>query len=229
MNRIVPTLLVLGIVCAAGTQDPPKPPPPPKAPEPIVFDFEKDAVGATPKDFTVALTGGGPAPAFAVQKDADGKGQALVQSTTDDTDARFPLCVYDKWSGKDVRVTTRFKAVDGKVDRAAGLVVRTTDKDNYYIARANALEDNVRLYKVVKGARKQFAGEKAKVTSGEWHTLALEVRGDHFKVSFDGKQLFEGDDATFTEAGKIGVWTKSDSVTWFDDLKIEPLAAEPPK
>jgi hypothetical protein len=198
----------------------------------VTLDFDKDEVGKPPKDFTIALTGEGPAPTFVVAAETgapSGK-QVLVQKSTDDSDYRFPLCIYDKFSAADVSVSVKFKAIEGKVDRAGGVVLRFKDKDNYYIARANALEDNVRLYHVVAGKRVQFAGEKAKVTSGEWHTLKLEARAAHFKVSFDDKLLFEADDETFKDAGKAGVWTKADSVTLFDDLKLERLEAKtPPK
>jgi len=158
-----------------------------------------------------------------IQEDptAPSGGKVLAQTSTDKTDYRFPLCVYDKFTAKDVEVSVKFKAVSGKVDQAAGLVARFRDKDNYYITRANALESNVRLYKVVGGSRKQFAGKQMNVSSGEWHTLKLAVKGKHFAVSFDDKLLFEADDDTFTEAGKVGLWTKADSVTYFDDLKIE--------
>jgi hypothetical protein len=117
-------------------------------------------------------------------------------------------------------VSVRFKAVAGKVDQAGGLVARFKDKDNYYITRANALENNVRLYKVVDGSRKQFAGVNAKVTSGEWHTLRLVANGSHFEVFFDGKSLFTAADDTLKDAGRVGLWTKADSVTLFDDLRI---------
>ncbi len=186
-------------------------------------DFDKFETGKTPAGFSTALTGGGGAVSWVIQEDstAPSGGKVLAQTSTEQTDYRFPLCVYDKFTAKDVEVSVKFKAVSGKVDQAAGLVARFQDKDNYYIVRANALEDNVRLYKVVGGSRKQFAGTKAKVPSGEWHALKLEVKGSHFKVFFDDKLLFEADDDTFKEAGKVGLWTKADSVTYFDDLKIE--------
>jgi hypothetical protein len=186
-------------------------------------DFESFEVGKLPDGFSTALTGGGGPVSWMVKEEssAPSGGKVLAQTSTDQTDYRFPLCVYDPVTAKDVEVSVKFKAVAGKVDRAAGLVVRFQDKDNYYIVRANALEDNVRLYKVVGGSRKQFAGTKAKVSSGEWHALKLEVKGKHFEVFFDDKLLFEADDDTFKEAGRVGLWTKADSVTYFDDLKIE--------
>jgi hypothetical protein len=148
-------------------------------------------------------------------------GKVLAQTSTDTTDYRFPLCVYDKVIARDVEVAVRFKAISGKVDQAAGLVVRFQDKDNYYIARANALENNVRLYKVVGGNRKQFAGKNAQVSAGAWHTLKLVVKGNHLTAFFDDTRLFEADDNTFPQPGKVGLWTKADSVTYFDDLTIE--------
>jgi len=186
-------------------------------------NFDKFETGKTPTDFSTALTGGGGPVSWVVKEEssAPSGGKVLAQTSTDQTDYRFPLCVYDPFAAKDVEVSVKFKAVAGKVDQAAGLMARFQDKDNYYIVRANALEDNVRLYKVVGGSRKQFAGTKAKVSSGEWHTLKLEVKGKHFEVFFDDKLLFEADDDTFKDAGKVGLWTKADSVTYFDDLKIE--------
>ncbi len=187
------------------------------------LDFDTFEVGKTPAGFSTALTGGGGPVSWVIQEDstAPSGGKVLAQTSTDKTDYRFPLCVYDPLTAKDVEVSVKFKTVSGKVDQAAGLVARFTDKDNYYIVRANALEDNVRLYKVVGGSRKQFAGTKMKVSSGEWHTLKLEVKGKHFEVFFDDKILVEADDDTFKDAGKVGLWTKADSVTYFDDLKIE--------
>jgi hypothetical protein len=117
-------------------------------------------------------------------------GRAIAQTSTDRTDYRFPLAVYQPISPKDVEVTVRFKPVAGKVDQAGGIAVRLTTPDDYYVVRANALEDNVRFYRVVKGNRQQIAGADTKVASGEWHTLTLKAQGDRFTVSFDGKQLY---------------------------------------
>jgi hypothetical protein len=127
---------------------------------------------------------------------------------------------------KNEDVPVHFKAVAGRTDQAGGLVARFMDKDNYYVVLANALEDNVRLYKVENGDRKQFAGARVKVASGQWHTLKLGLRGSHFQVSFDGKMLYESDDKTFGDAGKTGLWTKAGSVTYFDYLKIESFDAK---
>jgi hypothetical protein len=185
--------------------------------------FDPLDTGKTPPGFTTALTGGGGPVSWVVQEDASapsGKGKVLAQTSSDKTDYRLPLCIYDGLVARDVEVSVRFKAVSGKVDEAAGGVVRYKDKDNYYVARANALEDNVRLYKVENGRRAEIAGIRTKVTPGQWHTLKLSARGTHFVVSFDDT-WFEADDKTFQAAGKTGLWTKADSVTFFDHLKVE--------
>jgi len=189
----------------------------------LVLDFDTAEISKLPADFSTALTGGGGPVMWMVKEDASAPsgGKVLAQTSTDTTDYRFPLCVYDKVTARDVEVAVRFKAVSGKVDQAAGLVARFQDKDNYYIVRANALEDNVRLYRVVGGNRKQFAGKNVRVSANAWHTLKLTARGNHFTVFFDDTRLFEADDNTFPQPGEVGLWTKADSVTYFDNLTIE--------
>ncbi len=123
----------------------------------------------------------------------------------------------------DLEATTRFKPVSGKVDQAGGLAVRLADSNNYYLTRANALEDNVSFYRVVKGRRQELASANVKVSAGEWHTLTLRADGNSFTVSFDGKQLLSHADSTFTGPGKVALWTKADSVTRFEFLVINPL------
>ncbi len=117
----------------------------------------------------------------------------------DRTDYRFPLAIYKPFSGKDLEVSVRFKPVAGTVDQAGGIAVRLSTPDDYYVVRANALEDNVRFYRVVKGKREQLASANAKVAANQWHTLALKAEGDHFTVSFDGKALLSAQDRTFSE------------------------------
>jgi len=121
----------------------------------------------------------------------------------------------------DLDVSVKFKPISGREDASGGLVFRFA-QGRYYVARANALEDNVRLYHVVKGDRRQFAGWNGKVASGKWHDLAVEAEGDHFQVFFDGKKVIDAHDKTFADAGKFGVWTKADSVIEFDDLTATP-------
>jgi hypothetical protein len=152
------------------------------------------------------------------------QGKAIAQRNADATDYRFPLAVYDAPPVQDVEASVRFKAISGNGDRAGGLAVRLRDADNYYVVRANALEDNVRLYRVVRGDRQQLASASTKVTSGVWHTLMLRAEGDRLSVSFDGKLLLTHSDRTFPGPGKVALWTKADSVTHFDQLTIRPLS-----
>jgi len=171
--------------------------------------------------YTSAVTGSGQPSRWALVEDAGRK--VLAQTSADKTDYRFPLAIFEQPVMVDVDVAVRFKAVAGEVDRAAGIAVRLVDKDNYYVVRANALEDNVRLYKVVKGQRMQFAGANVKVPSGAWHELRLATRGNRFEVFFNGTSLYSATDTTLAGIGRVALWTKADSVTYFDDVRIQNL------
>ncbi len=198
----------------------------------VTLDFEAFELGKTPAGFSSALTGGGGPVSWVIQQDttAPSGGKVLAQTSTDGTSYRFPLCVYDNFTAKDVGVSVKFKPISGKVDQAAGIVWRYKDKDNYYIVRANALENNVVLYKVENGKRTDlkpldaglFAyGKKAKVPKEQWSELRVVAKGNRFEVSVNGDSLFVVEDDTFTKAGRVGLWTKADSVTSFDNLTIE--------
>jgi hypothetical protein len=189
------------------------------------IDFEDAAVGQLPAGISTALTGSGGPVKWSVVEDATAPAGArvLAQTSTDRMDNRFPLAIFEAPVVADAMVAVKFKAVAGEVDRAAGIALRLSDPANYYVVRANALEDNVRLYKVIAGQRLQFAGANTKVPSGAWHQLGLEARGNRFEVFFNGKSLFTATDATFPGAGRVALWTKADSVTYFDDLTIKPL------
>ena len=181
-------------------------------------------LGSPPGGFIFARTGQGPQGEWTVAADPTAlAGRAIEQSSTDRTDYRFPLAIYDSLSATNVNAQIRFKAVAGKIDRAAGIVVRLQDADNYYVARANALEGNVRFYRVVGGRREQLSGANLKVTANEWHTLGLRAEGERFTISYDGKTLFSATDSTFAMAGGVALWTKADSVTRFDQVVISPL------
>lgn len=189
-----------------------------------MISIDKMTVGASPENFTIARTGqGGPVQWTIVSDPTAESGRAIEQTSTDRTDYRFPLAIYDGASAANLLLSVRFKPVAGKIDQAGGFALRLHDADNYYVVRANALEDNVRFYRVVKGRREQLAGANLKVTANEWHTLALRAEGARFTVSYDGKELFTANDGTFVAAGKIALWTKSDSVTRFDRIQIQTL------
>jgi hypothetical protein len=202
---------------------------PPETPAPrqvagtsFTYNFDSDTVGATPARFHAARTGQGPESKWIVTADpaAPSKPNVVEQTSIDQTDYRFPLLIADDGSFQDLELSVRFRAVAGEADRAAGLVFRVKDANNYYFARVNALEDNYRLYRVVGGNRRQFAGANFRVTSGEWHELRVECAGNKIICYFDGVKKIEATDDTFKDAGKVGLWTKADSVTYFDNLKV---------
>jgi Galactocerebrosidase, C-terminal lectin domain len=186
--------------------------------------FAETPLNELPKDFVTALTGQGKPGKWAVVEDATAEGgRALAQLDPDPTDYRFPLAIYGPTFPSEVEITTRFKAISGKEDQAGGIIVRLIDRNNYYLARANALEDNVHFFRVVGGRRQELAGANTKVASGVWHTLTLRAEGSRFSVSFNGKQLFSHTDRTFGTPGNVALWTKADSVTHFDWVDIKPL------
>jgi 3-keto-disaccharide hydrolase len=186
------------------------------------YNFDSEAVGAMPAKLHGARTGKGVESKWAVMADltAPSKPNVVAQTSRDTADYRFPLLIADEGSFRDLELSVKFKAVSGEVDRAGGLVFRLKDANNYYIVRANALEDNYRLYHVMNGSRRQFAGANFKVTSGEWHELRVEAVGTKIICYYDGAKKIEATDDTFKDAGKVGLWTKADSVTYFDDLKV---------
>jgi hypothetical protein len=172
-------------------------------------------------EFEFAATGDGQPGEWSIVR--DDATQALAQTGADPTDNRFPLAIYRPFSGRNVYVSIRFMPVSGKIDQASGVVVRLTSAGDYYLARANALENNVRFYRVVGGKRQMIAGVDAPVARGAWHTLGVAARDDRFIILFNGRELFGATDATFSDAGRVGMWTKADSVTWFESIKIKSL------
>jgi hypothetical protein len=186
--------------------------------------FESNRAGATPEGWTATLTGSGD-PKWTVESDetAPSKSKVIKQSGR----ATYPLLLKDDTSIKDGFIELKFMAIAGSQDRAAGVVWRAKDANNYYVARANALEDNFVLYKTVNGnrspldivGRKGGYGVSVPVPTNIWHSLRIDFKGTRFTASFNGKQMFEVEDSTFTEAGKVGLWTKADSVTLFDEVK----------
>jgi hypothetical protein len=190
-------------------------------------DFSTDAVGQAPKGFEFGYTAKTGKPGKWIVQ-SEGSNKYLAQVDPDNTRSRFPVAVVSDISAADVDLSVRFKPVSGRVDQAAGLVWRFQNEDNYYIVRSNALEGNVVLYKVQGGKRTDLPvkgegrtyGKKAPVPSGQWSTLRVVAAGPRFEVYSNGTKLYEVEDSTFTGAGKVGVWTKADSVTHFDDLTI---------
>ena len=178
-------------------------------------NFDKAEAGKPPAGWTATQTGSGQAK-WAVVQDATApsKPNVLKQSG----EATFPVCLKDDSSLKDGFLEVKFKAISGREDQAAGLVWRARDANNYYVARANALENNVTIYHTINGRRTEKKRTSMKVPANQWQTLRVDVEGNHFTVSLNGQKALDWSDETFKDAGKVGLWTKADSVTLFDDF-----------
>jgi hypothetical protein len=197
----------------------------PPAPR-VMRDFEADAVGAPPPGFEFARTGAGAQGLWVVRIERGAaKNHVLVQESADPTDYRFPLAVLKDGSYADITLSVRARPLAGRVDQGFGLVWRYQDANNYYITRCNALEDNCTIYHVLNGRRRSFLNQSIKVATNTWHTLKLEAVGDHFTVWYDGEKVLDAKDGTFKEPGKVGLWTKADSVIEFDDFTVESRGA----
>lgn len=189
------------------------------------WDFEDAAAGKLPRGWTATQTGKGEGSVWKVVEDKSApKGSKVLAQTAEGPRPLFNLCVADKTSFKNVKITVAFKAIKGKIDQGGGIVWRCLDANNYYIARYNPLENNYRLYKVVDGKRIQLeTKEGLKVPAGEWHTLTIRHMGDRIECLLDGKKELEHTDSTFQQAGQIGLWTKADAHTYFDALHVTEL------
>jgi hypothetical protein len=184
------------------------------------INFDADTVGQAPVGWTCGATGRG-SPKWTVEADpsAPSKGQVLRQSGA----ATFPWCVKADSAATDGWVEVKFRPIAGREDQAGGLVWRWKDGDHYYVARANALENNVSLYYTEGGSRRTLKYVDAPVAGGAWHTLRVEFAGTHITVALDGKRCIELDDSHIAGSGKLGVWTKADSVTAFDDFSYSAV------
>ena len=177
------------------------------------FDFQAAAPGALPTDFINVLG------SWSVADGPDGR--ALTQHGEYES-PDFPRIVLRDVAFTNVRVKVRCAMQGGETDRACGLMFRFRDSDNYYIVRANALEDNVRLYKVVGGERRQFGEKAMSVVSNVWHTLEATAEGQRIRILYDNQTIIDANDGELT-TGKVGLWTKADSLTAFDDFEATEL------
>lgn len=173
-------------------------------------NFEGDKVGELPAGFTSEVG------AWSVQIDA---GNKVVAQQAKSDDRVFNVLLLTAPTARDLDLSVRMKAVAGKLDQGGGLVWRARDKNNYYVVRLNPLEDNFRLYKVEKGKRTMLKTADIKASTG-WHTLRVTMKGSHIECYYDGKKYLEADDTTFAEAGRIGLWSKADAQSYFDDLTM---------
>ena len=192
---------------------------------PQVWDFEDPAVGTLPSGWTAAKTGEGEGSIWKVTEDKSApSGTRVLAQVAAGPRPLFNLCIADQPAFVDLELAVAFKAVKGEVDRGGGLIWRCADANNYYVARYNPLESNYRLYKVVDGKRIQLATKEGlQAPAGEWHMLAIKMKGSAIECSLDGKKQLEAKDDAFTKAGKIGLWTKADAQTYFDKLQAKSL------
>ncbi len=207
--RTLSWLLAFGLTAAAGR----------------VVTFDNGPLGMTPPEWTVAMTNHGRAPRWEIVRDMSAATQPYVfaQVSDDPTRDRFPLAVFNAVTFRDGDVSVRMKPVSGREVQAGGLVWRYRDENNYYVARANALQHNVQVFKVENGRRVPLMeGVRHEIPSNAWSIIKVSARGNRFQVYMDHRRILQGWDNTFMSGGKVGLWTVADSVTYFDDFRINP-------
>src|SRR5262245_20994693 len=188
------------------------------------FKFNKDDVGKVPKGWKAEQTGKGEGSVWKVVADdtAPSKSGVALAQTAKSPGGVFNICVAEDTNYKDVELYVSFKAVAGDSDQGGGFVWRYKDNNNYYISRMNPLDDNYRVYKVVAGKRIQLGTKEGlKVKPGEWHKLKVQVKGNKMEGYLDGNKEWEITDDTYKDAGKVGLWSKADAQSHFDEFKVE--------
>jgi len=190
-----------------------------------IWNFDNDKQGEIPVGFSSQVTGrGGPGKWEVIKDDiAPGIPNVIAQTSQEYSGYHFNMAVNEDEFYDNLELTVKFKGVEGHEDQGGGPVWRYQDNNNYYIARSNPLEDNFRVYKVVDGKRIKMDSTRLKVTSGEWHTIKILARKDQIQCFYDGQPYLEVTDDTFLKKGKIGLWTKADAVTYFDDIEVRPV------
>ncbi len=184
------------------------------------INFENNVVDKLPKGFTQTATGETQTLNWKIVND---NGNKVVEQVAKNEGDYYNLLVLDKPSYQNFRMSVKIKAVAGEEDQGGGLVWRYIDNRNYYIARYNPLENNFRFYRVINGNRKQLNTVDCSIKTGEWFTMQIEMNGNKISCFLNGKKLIEASDDTFSKAGQVGLWTKADSRSFFDDLTIKPL------
>jgi len=186
-----------------------------------IFTFDTDEDGKIPAGWSNYFTGKGSLGKWEIRQ--DNGNQVFAQISQKNFGYHFDVIVWDKSDFQDLEITVKYKGVKGEEDQGGGPVWRYQNPDNYYITRANPLENNYRVYKVVDGNRKQLASANIDIPTGEWHKLNIRMIKNHIECFYDGKKYLDVEDDTFKDSGKVGLWTKADAFTYFDDLKINNL------
>jgi len=189
------------------------------------INFEDDEVGKLPRFFTPAVSGDAKEGKWAIEeaRDAPSGKKVLAQRDAEGAEDRYALCVYDSRRAPAADVEVRVNCVGGKTAQSGGVVVRYINRNNYYVARANAQGGNVRLYAVVQGKATQIAGQPVSVAANQWHKLRVIASGRRFEVHFNDIRLFDTVDDAHRDPGQVAVWTEADSATLFDDFIIKPV------
>lgn len=189
-----------------------------------VWTFENSAVGSVPKGWKALETAGKGKPAIwkviEDEKAPSGK-RILALTSTNNSGRTYNLLMAERSNYKNLKIKMKIKAIAGEEDQGGGPIWRAKDRNNYYIARWNPLEDNYRVYYVKNGNRKQLASAKVKIDPKAWHEIKIEHVGNKIKAMLNGKKILEVKDDTFMEAGMVGLWTKADAATAFDDIKVK--------
>lgn len=195
-----------------------------------IINFETATLDALPGGWSVSMTHNDGETRWQIQRDVTSPAgpNVLAQLSSDHSSGRFPLAIYNDSRLTDGEIRVAFKPISGRIDQAGGLVWRYRDENNYYVVRASALANDVVLYKVEDGRRASLApigapgdyGVKHSVPNQQWSTLGVAFAGSKFTVFFDNEEICEVEDATFSEAGRVGLWTRADSVTYFDEFEI---------
>lgn len=185
-----------------------------------LVNFESETVGKSPSGFVANAINKTKSIKWNV---VDDNGNKVVAQEAENSGSCYNLLVLDKVAYNDFSASLKIKAISGEEDQGGGLLWRYIDKNNYYVARYNPLENNFRFYRVVDSKREELKSADSDIKQGEWFTMTIEMKGNKVTCSLNGKTLIESTDDTFKSAGLIGFWTKADAVTYFDDLKITVL------
>jgi hypothetical protein len=192
------------------------------SPEPV-WDFDREQPSTLPGEFSIGtLFDGRPAGNWQVLATERAKSppHVLAQLMAKGAEHAYKVTLVKGTVASDLTLQVSFLPIQGNADMGGGLIWRAADDRNYYLARANPLEQNIRVYRVVKGIRHLLENFNQTITVKQWHTLRVTHQGCRVNIFYDDKQVFDLCDKTF-HAGMIGLWTKSDAVTYFDDLQLQ--------
>jgi Domain of Unknown Function (DUF1080) len=187
----------------------------------VVVSFNGMTTGQPPLGFTTGLGGTGASSIWRIEDDPRApRGKVLMQKSTDSSSLRYPICMYDGIRTLNGDVSVSFNIVSGKIDQVAGIALRVTDTGNYYLARASAKDNAVTLSRFVGGSGSDLTSASVKVLAGTWQTLRFKIDRDRLTVYLNGQQVIDWSDNRHTREGRVGLWTRADAVTMFDDLSI---------